>query len=645
MEYNAQTSTEITGLFITSMDESGVILTQSDINALNKNGANLLSEIKDGKQDFREFSTNIFKHALLRADSVLTVLSNKPMNFKENDTIHFLPANSKPYYSPTPAYHAGRIARYIKNICYERVTNLDNYEKLDEKEFIAKAQEFSVTAISKMQEGIREILKDAGKTIEAALLNAIALRYDPHSNYFTNEQNKEFSRSLSSKIESFGFALGEDENGNVIISEIEPGGSAWLSNQVNEGDFFLSVKIGSEKYGTEDKKIEEIESKLNATDEKNIFLTVKKPNGQVKTIKLVKQKVASEENTVKGYVLKSGKIKSGYISLPSFYTDMENDGMPGCANDVAKEILKLEKDSIQGLILDLRNNGGGSMQEAMNLAGIFIDEGPLFIYKEKNRKPTLMKDINRGSIFKKPLVLIINETSASASELLANIVKDYNIGVVVGQSSYGKGTAQAVLPLDTNLITNPRLAEISSDYIKMTDGKFYRLNGSTHQGVGVMPDVPLPQFPAYTSYKESKEAFYIKPDSVVKKVIYNPNAPFNITQLKERSKKRIEASPDFKRFNNSADSLQKYLNSPRKVPLKYKEFKKYRMDFTARFNSFENACLVNDPSFKCIYNTFDEKLNTYNAEIKEFNDNIKHDIESDLIINETFYILADIINP
>ena len=330
------------------------------------------------------------------------------------------------------------------------------------------------------------------------------------------------------------------------------------------------------------------------------------------------------------------------INLPSFYTDMEQNIAPGCANDVAKEILKLEQDSIIGLIIDLRNNGGGSMLEAMNLAGIFVDEGPLFIYKEKNIKPKLIKDINRGSMFKKPLVVMINETSASASELFSNIVKDYNLGLVVGQTSYGKGTAQNIYPLDTNLLRVKNGMATATDFIKITQAKFYRLNNTTHQGTGVVPDILLPSSPGYSIFKESKEAYYLESDVIVKNVVYNPNVSINISAIQQKSAERIKKSIDFKRYKQSTDSIIEFLNNPPKLVLKFTEFKKYKQFNDNLYNSYENAVQSTSNDIKCLNNKFDKKITEVNDQTKEFNTKVRESIEKDLFINEAFYIISDL---
>lgn len=641
---NETTSMDVVNLFIANLDNNGSILKESDVIALKKGGNQLFAQCASKKDEYIEGAHAIYKKALTTYDSILDAIATKTLSFTEKDTITFIPISIATYYSANIKNHTKRIEKFIKSRSLDRVLNTDSYKELSEEEFIVKARVFSKTIIANLKKNVLELIKNSYSTVESTLLNAMALRYDPHSNFFTETQNKEFNRQLSSSMESFGLRFDEDEDGITIISFVEPGGSAWMSNEINEGDLFVSLKLGGVKYTNEEITANDLQSKIDNTDEKKMALVIRKKSGLTKEVKLIKHKIASDENTVKGYIVGSGGFNIGYLSLPSFYTDSEDQNLPGCANDVAKEILKLEGDSIKGLIIDLRNNGGGSMREAMNLAGIFVDEGALFIYKESNKKPTLMKDINRGSIFKRPIIVLINEASASASELFSNIVKDYNLGLVVGQTSYGKGTAQIVIPLDTNQMRSNLRSDKSTDYIKLTHGKFYRVNCSTHQGTGVVPDIELPSTPGYSIYKESKEFFYLPPDSVSKKVAYMPNPPIAVAALRALSEKRVKASSDFKRYVQCSDSVNRFAYSNIKIPLSVKMYKANKDETDKLFNSFENALKAKQNVIHSRNNTFDKKLNEVSETIMEFNNRVLQSIQNDPFINESFLIFKDLIN-
>lgn len=637
------TSNEVLELFIQSIAENGIYLKEYDVKRIKEAGNDLFSKIKIEDDSFIEKIITIYKQSLNSFDSILSIIGKEPLNFKDNDTAIFLPYNTT-YYSPNQSVHTKRIISFIKSRSYDWVLNTDDYDTLSDKEFNIKAIGYSKSIISNLKKRVVEKMSNTDELIKSSMLNAIAMRHDPHSNFFTQEQNQNFSRSLSSQVESFGFYVDENEDGVIVISYIEPGGAAWLSNEINVGDIFVSARIDGNLINNENSTIDGIQDKMDNSRDKTVILTLKKQNGLTKVVKLMKQKVNSSDNTVRGYILSENGKKVGYISLPSFYTNMLDQNKPGCANDVAKEIIKLENDSISALILDLRNNGGGSMQEAMDLAGIFIDEGPLFIFKEKSRKPFLYKDINRGSIYKKPLIVIINELSASASELFCNVVKDYNAGVIVGQNSYGKGSSQIVLPLDTNVIHFKNMESQNNDFIKMTTGKFYRLNCSTHQGCGVNPDIIFPQSPAATLYKESKEPFNLMPDSVVKKVIYYPNKAINLAELNQRSTSRIGSSNEFKRYIRVRDSIDQFIFTTTKIPLKPANIKMRKKTIENLYETYETIGKTGNPMIKCRINSFDKKLTEVSEYSLEFNTRIEQSIREDIFIRESFNIAMDIIN-
>lgn len=241
---------------------------------------------------------------------------------------------------------------------------------------------------------------------------------------------------------------------------------------------------------------------------------------------------------------------------------------------------------------------------------------------------------------------MINEASASASELFSNIVRDYNLGLVVGQLSYGKGTAQSVLPLDTSLLysRDPAAIKNNLDFIKITHSKFYRLNGSTHQGKGILPDIVLPETPGYSIYKENKEPYFLAADSVVKKVVFNPNPPVNIAALRASSSQRVLSSADFKRYGRVSDSLSDFMNSTQKVALKFKDYKSFKAANETLYSSYESVFEASSNLIRCLNNSFDQSLEQVDAQTREFNAKILESIQKDIFINESFRIMNDLIN-
>ncbi|WP_315818899.1 S41 family peptidase [Paraflavitalea speifideaquila] len=318
--------------------------------------------------------------------------------------------------------------------------------------------------------------------------SSLAACYDPHTAYFPPATKESFEGHLGKKQLEFGLTLDEDKDGNAQIAALKPGSPAFQSGQLNEGDKLQSVQTDNKPaVDVSTAGAAAINQVLSAAGSGKTVLTVKKADGSTRQVTLSKQKQLTddEEDKVKGFVLKGSK-NIGYISLPAFYLDWEDEqGVNGCANDVGREIIKLKKENISGLILDLRYNGGGSLQEALELAGIFIDAGPVAQIKSRDPKVTTLKDINRGTVYDGPLLVLINGFSASASEMLAASLQDYNRALIVGATSYGKATAQEVLPLDTTIDRESYNGKAASDsYIKLTTSCLYRLTGATAQAQG-----------------------------------------------------------------------------------------------------------------------------------------------------------------
>ncbi|MDI9339034.1 MAG: S41 family peptidase [Sediminibacterium sp.] len=638
---NEKTSAEMMDLFIKDLDPSGSILLEKEVNYLKSKSTAILAIGETRTDTFITACHLVYKKALSRYDSLLKVIAGQKLNFAEKDTLFYVPSGTI-IYSKNANQQKKRIEKQVKSRCFDKVLDQEDSKDFKEAEAVTKAQEYVATTLNRLRKKCTEYQKESYAHVESTFLNAVATRYDPHSNYFNEAKNSSFAQSLSANIASFGFTLSETDDGDFIVADLEPGGSAWKSNQMNENDQVTAVKIGSTTFYSQDSDLEELQFKIDNTSEHQITVFIKKQNGLTDKVELVKQKTDSEQNRVTGYVLTDNTLKTGYIALPAFYTNGEGDNLPGCANDVAKEILKLENDGIQGLIIDLRNNGGGSMQEAMNLAGIFIDEGPLFIYKETGRKPTLVKDINRGSIFKKPLILMVNEWSASASELLSNIVKDYHCGLIVGSRTFGKGTAQVVLPLDTSLLLTHKEKD-ASDFIKVTTGKFYRLNGGSHQATGVIPDIEWPSNPLFAMHTENKEAYYLKGDSISKKVTYTPLPAIPTEPLTKLSNERLSQSLRIKQMSHYMSLLYNFQLKPGQVVLKWENYKAFDQEMANTYRDFENKLKPNPLIVKCMINTFDKELSEVSEYTKEFNQRVKEAVEEDPFIEETFFIMRDYI--
>jgi carboxyl-terminal processing protease len=478
--------------------------------------------------------------------------------------------------------------------------------------------------------------------------DALTTCYDPHTAFFSKTEWENFQSHLSTESFSFGLYLDENESGDIVISRLVPGGPAWKSNELHKDDVITALqwtgKLAVDLTGAD---IDEAEDILSASNTGRMDVTVRKTNGLTKTVTLVKEKLREDENIVKSYILK-GDRKIGYITLPGFYTEWENRSGQGCANDVAKEIVKLKSAGIEGLILDIRYNGGGSLGEGLNLAGIFIDEGPLCVLQARGEKPTVMKDMNRGTLYDGPLVVMVNGQSASASEILVSALQDYKRALIVGSPTFGKSTGQIILPLDT-IMRSPggkaSAAKVELGYAKVTIEKLYRVTGSSAQIRGVSPDVHLPDIFEAISYRESSLPFVIPGDSLHKKIYYTPLKPIPVKELANRSAARISNHTSFTHIQKFIDDQKgKAGQTSRKVPLQVPTFVLAIQEKYTWWQSLDKVLTRSTNLFSVENTTYDKQVLSIDTYSQEVNALSQKNIREDIYIEETYRILSDLIS-
>ena len=466
-------SAAIFSQLLEGLDGQRLIFTADDIRQLSAYRLTLDEEILNRRTAFLTLVAGLYKQRLTRTDSLIDGITARPFDFTLHET--FTVAEDTSWATSLQALRA-KIARLLKY----SVGNTIAYDLLNDPRLTPKSKDSLEIALRKkaatrMHRSIRRILQSP-EGIEGIVGNiycqSLASCYDPHTDWFPPDEKAAFESMLGNKPLSFGLTLTEDENGNPTIGKLLAGGPAFQSGNLHEGDKILAIRWDNkESIDVSGASLEETDRIMAAEGGTQMTLTVRKPDGTTRDVILEKRLVSTDndEDRVQGFVL-NGARTVGYISLPAFYSDWEDSrGINGCANDVAKEILRLKRSNITGLILDLRYNGGGSMQEAVELAGIFIDAGPVAQVKTREAKVITLKDINRGTVYDGPLILLVNGSSASASEMVAGTLQDYNRALIVGSPTYGKATAQVVLPMDTtvDLATYNGHAQAAS-YLKVT---------------------------------------------------------------------------------------------------------------------------------------------------------------------------------
>ncbi len=604
--------------FFYELDPLHLYFTQDDLNAFIVQQNQLDDVVKDKKQCvWVSKVSGLFKKRISDYKLWLEQALSKPFDYsvsEQFDFAHFPPhnfaASTQEFEGQRKAYFKFQILMrmYLESVADSAGKPLIAYEAFARKNVRKK----ELQKIADLEHEGFELY--SGKSF----LKAIALAYDPHTTYMSASENEEFNEQLSDENLSFGFSLEENETGSFVVKDIIPGGPAWNSNAIREGDIVLSASFPDNgELNSMDYEIEDFETLIKSVTEATF--TLKKTDGQLTWIKLIKEKVRSIENTVSGYVLKGTK-KIGYIPLPSFYFD-RGKSSGGAAGDVAKAIIKLNKESIEGLILDLRFNGGGSIEEALDLAGIFIDFGPVTMYKQADQTVSVLKDMTRGTIYNGPLIIMVNGFSASASELLAASLQDHKRAIIVGGRTYGKGTGQKIIPITGN----------TKDFVKITVMKVYRVNGKTYQHKGVIPDIILPDVTQSLGDREEDFTYALPSDSVTKKAYYTPLTLKLSKSLIEKSFARVQQSQSFKNI----DKLQTQLLNP--IPLDAAGFSQYlSRPKVIPAENFQPLTVTNT--------VFDNSLLALDAFRKALNEKSITEIRESFYIQEAYTIMLDYIN-
>lgn len=626
--------------YVFYIDGQGFSLYQNDITYL-KSLPNKGSESAVVFCTSFDYLLNIYEKRLKESDSIANKHIDKKTQWNKSDTMLFCDVFNQNIYPKNLADKNVRIENWVKLYMLRQLELVNRLEQDFEFEKNGDLKRKAITKLRKNFVKKTDTPERIKGYLEECLLQAIIATCDPHSDYFTPIANKQFKESLSNTVEIFGFSFDENKNEQIEINAIAPGSPAWKSNNLNVGDRVTKVKHGNRpETDVTDYDIYEFNELMRNAPEKEIDITVLKKSGEAVEVHLIKEMQRSEENILNSFIL-SETEPVGYISLPSFYTDFSQRTPLGCANDMAKEIIKLREENIKGLILDLRNNGGGSVEEATNLAGIFIDAAPLFIAKVQSQKPRVIKDLNRGAIYTGPLVILINKASASASELLAQILKTQQRAIIAGTSSYGKATGQVIIPLDTSVsFTSFKKYDETNGYIKITVEKLYDLSGTTYQKTGVAPSAPIPDLWGGVTPGEDYYSNALSNEPIEKKVKIDALPDEKINKCVELSAKRINANKHFDRIRLLADTIKILSagNSLTLYPPKYAAMLKTTN--MAEKNAAE-AVSLNENQLRVRPNKDNEELMKMDEFMNTTIGTQVEDLKKDITLREAYNILID----
>ncbi len=631
--------------YLKALDPEKNIFLQSDINALRVYETKLDDEIHGDAILFQPATSVIYEKRVTEARKVFETVIQTPFDFSIDDSV-LLDVDVK----LAPLNENDRNTYWYQILKYK---TLDRFVNLTEEREKNKSKEkFVVKADSTLEREARASVKkeylkrferlektfDKEKRFEL-FLNTITGLMDPHTDYMAPVEKRSFTEQMSGTFYGIGAQLTQDDNG-IKIASIQPGGAAWKSGQLVVNDVIVKVAQGADEpvdvsgYETTD-AVKLIRGNLGT----EVRLTIRKPDGSYKIVALKREKIVLDEGFARSAIIQKGADKYGYILLPDFYADFEREDGARCARDVAKEIEKLKAENVKGIAIDVRYNGGGSLYEVVQMAGLFIDQGPMVQIRNKEGRSQTLSDEVPGSIYNGPLVVMVNEFSASASEIFAGAIQDYKRGIIMGSTStYGKGTVQRNVPFGKPLDD----LGIQTEYgaVKLTFQKFYRVTGSSTQRKGVVPDVILPDEYEFLKYREKDNESSLPWDEMsrAKFQVWPGNAP--IAAIAAKVNDKIAKDTSMIAYKKTLAWVSTQMDRP--VHLKLDKYIAFRKQLQSTMIQNDNRLKLKDSmqviALKADYNKFynnpdKTKQDRYQAWLKV--------IAKDAQINEASKLLGE----
>lgn len=636
-------SKKVYAKYLDGIDPTKRFFLQSDIEEFSKYEMQIDDMIKNKDLTFFNLTNSRLLQRMQESRAIYEEVLAGPFDFTANESIN-VDYEKLPYAKSKKEL----TDRWRKQLKLQALSSVTDKQKLEEDKKTKDAA-YTVKSFETIEKEVREnSLKSLDEYFDfiqkeltrndwfSIYLNAIVERFDPHTFYFSPEDKEKFDVSMSGTFEGIGARL-QKKNDAVEISELISGGPAWKGKELEAGDLILKVAQGKdEPVDIAGMRLDDVVKKIKGPKGTEVRLTVKKVDGSIKVISIIRDEVETEETFAKSSIVEKDGKRFGIVYLPKFYISFENKENRDAYKDVAIEIERLKAQNIDGLVMDLRDNGGGSLETVVKMVGLFIPEGPVVQVKAPGRNPEILPDPDKKVQYDGPLVVMINNFSASASEIFAAAIQDYKRGIVVGSKhSYGKGTVQNVIDLN-QFIRGNSYGDLGA--LKTTIQKFYRINGGSTQREGVVSDIVFPDRYSYLDMGERDEESALPWDKIAP-AKYEP-LPINYDQIIANSKKRIAGNSYFKLIDENAKWIfeRKDENT---FSLNLNQFKKEMAQSDAKIKKFK---VLSDYNNKLKFNSLPHEVVLFEKDslLKQKRERWHEDLQKDVYIEETLNVIAEI---
>ena len=643
-ELNDEFSEMVFNNFIDGLDPSKRYFTKNDLKEFSKYKFQIDNQLKESDIAFYSLVYGRFLDKIKNAKNYYGAILKKPFNYKKDEIID-LDYKKIAYASSEKEL----LNFWRKQLKLQTIDRIQEQENLDEEKF-KKDKSYKKRSFSVLEKKARAEVMTSMENLYiridelehrdwfSTFLNSIVAAFGPHTTYMPPNIKESFDQDMSGKLEGIGARL-QKKGIYTHIVELVSGGPAWKQGELEEGDIILKVaQENKEPLDIVGMRLDDAIKFIKGPKDTKVLLTVKKKiDGTTQVITITRDIVQLDETFVKSSVVEKDGKKYGVIDLPKFYISFDDRNFRDSAKDMEKEIERLKEENVEGLLIDLRNNGGGSLDTAIKIAGLFVDKGPVVQIKYRNEAPVIREDIDTKIQWTGSLVLLVNELSASASEIFAAAMQDYNRAVILGgNQTYGKGTVQNILPI------NKFYPNYDQDlgYLKMTIQKFYRINGGSTQVEGVYSDIAMPTRFSYMKYGERDLEGALPWDKVPQASYTQVKSYSNFSDVVTTSIERINKDPKFQLIDEYAKWLKKEQDDS-SYSLNYKQYQKelkQREDFAKKFKSvfkYQSGLAFNSPSYEI-------PLFKENIDLKEKRNAWHKNLSKDLYISEALNVLSQL---
>lgn len=473
----------------------------------------------------------------------------------------------------------------------------------------------------------------------AMYVNAIVEEFDPHTNYFAPEDKENFNQQMSGKLEGIGARLQKRMDHTKIV-ELISGGPAWRGNELEVGDLILKVRQEKEQEPVNivGMRLEDAIKLIKGPKGTTVILTVKKVDGTTKDISITRDVVEIEETYAKSSIVEKDGKSFGVINLPKFYVDFEDYKSRNAASDIKQEIERLKEAGMEGLVIDLRNNGGGSLPVVVEIAGMFIKEGPVVQVRATGEPKEVLKDKDKSIIWDGPLVIMVNELSASASEILAAAMQDYKRAIIIGsKQTYGKGTVQNFLDLN-NMVRNNKNGDLGA--LKLTTQKFYRINGGSTQLEGVKSDVVVVDRFSFIDIGEKDQKNPLPWDKIDSVDYTFWEGYFDYSETIKKSSKRMDTNEQLKLIGENAQWIKTKMDEN----IHSLNFNKYKAQLKLNEDESKRFEKISEYQTNLTFESLPYEKNLFKTDtiLKEKRERWHKSLSQDVYVEEAIHVLEDL---